>query len=261
MQLKRSCCSSGKWRTEKEPPGLLRTSPAAEGCQGQIQPKSCTWCVSLLTALDTLTVTSSGSRCKEPYKKGFCVSKTVTSGFQGWKAVPLWWWNRLWERHGYFIHRCGITVSKVSDVHQTPIHSTVPLCGHYRSQVLKNKRKRGTKTFNTGKRGKNKSIKASNIGKKNSKSKCKRPWKSHNSVYHVFCSSRLPALWLLHSTAKACNSSCTAQDLPGRFLQPQKKAVVSFCNFRQLCAAIWLHVAYFTPQLARQDMCSPFTAF
>lgn len=159
MQLKRSCFSSGRWRTEKEPPGLLRTTPAAEGWQGRIQSQSRTWRVSHCSAaLNTLGFTSAGSRCRDPYKKRFCVFKIAISGFKAEKklllndlrgilwsacnckqclwpccsAIPLWCWNRLWESNGHFIHSYGTAVSEVSDVHKTPIHSTVLLCVHYR---------------------------------------------------------------------------------------------------------------------------------
>lgn len=158
MQLKRSCFSSGRWRTGKEPPGLLRTTPAAEGWQGRIQSKSRTWCESLLGCFEhprfhTCRLTVQGSIQEEVLCFQDC-----HFWLQGWKklllndlrgilwsackckqclwpccsAVPLWCWNRLWESNGHFIHSYGTAVSEVSDVHKTPIHSTVLLCVHYR---------------------------------------------------------------------------------------------------------------------------------
>lgn len=76
------------------------------------------------------------------------------------------------------------------------------------------------------------------------------------SIPWVSCSAQSPAYCLLNSAAKPRESSYTARDLADRFLQSQKKVVTSSCNFRQVCVAIWLHVAYFTPQLARQDVFS-----
>jgi len=77
----------------------------------------------------------------------------------------------------------------------------------------------------------------------------------------VCCSAQSPGYCLSNSAAKPCESSYAARDLADRFLQSQKKAVASSCNFRHVCAAARLCVMYFTPQLARQDVFSLYVIF